>query len=130
MQPNPQAALADAGPGALRTFFKILERWGLGADEGRVLLGGVSKSTYYRWRQDPNGAELSADTLERISYVLGIYKALALIYSDKAAADGWIRRPNTNAVFGGQPPLERLLGGRVADLYVTREILDARRGVV
>lgn len=130
MRPDPQTALANAGPGALRTFFAILERWGLGAEEGRKLLGGVSKSTYYRWRQDPNSAELGVDTLERISYVLGIYKALAVIYGDKAAANGWIRRPNTNPEFGGRPPLERLLGGQVADLYVTRQVLDARRGVM
>jgi len=120
---------ANAGPAALRTFFKILDRWGLGPAEGRVLLGGLAKTTYYRWRQHPENAELGLDTLERISYVLGIHKALRIIYADAAAADSWVSRPNTDPSFGGRPPLERLMGGQVADLYVTRQALDARRGV-
>lgn len=130
MQVLPQQIPANAGAGALRTFFNILDRWGLGPAEGRVLLGGLAKTTYYRWRQHPETAELDADTLERLSYVLGIYKALRIIYSDSAVADSWLKRPNVNPAFGGHPPLDRLLGGRVADLYVTREMLDARRGVM
>lgn len=130
MEAAPQPMPTNAGAGALRTFFNILDRWGLGQSEGRVLLGGLAKTTYYRWRQHPEHAELDADMLERISYVLGIYKALRVIYSDSAVADGWLKRPNANPAFGGQPPLNRLLGGQVADLYVTRQALDARRDII
>lgn len=129
MQHQPVTAPANVGPAALRTFFNILERWGLGPKEGQTLLGTTS-STYFRWQKDPEKAHVDADKLERISYVFGIYKALHLIYSDDAVADDWIRRPNMNPLFSGRSPLERLLAGQVADLYVTRQHLDARRGVI
>ena len=66
--------------------------------------------------------------LERISYILGIYKALQLLLPDTRAADEWIRRPNEAAVFGGRSALDRMLSGNVADLYIVRQYLDAQRG--
>ncbi len=129
MQHQTQAIPANIGPAALRTFFNILERWQLSGQEGQTLLA-TPGSTYFRWKKQPDQAQIDGDKLERISYILGIYKALHLIYSDEAVADGWLRRPNQNPLFGGQPPLARLLGGQVADLYVIRQHLDARRGVI
>jgi len=129
MQHQHQPIPDNAGPAALRTFFNILQRWHLGPQAGQTLLG-TPGSTYFRWKKQPNQAQVSADTLERISYILGIYKALHLIYSDEALADDWLKRPNTNAIFAGQPPIQRLLGGHVADLYVIRQHLDARRGSI
>lgn len=129
MRPSVQKMPLKAGPAALRTFFNIVDTWRLGPDTGQTLLG-TSSSTYFRWKKDPNQAQLSLDTLERISYILGIYKALHLIYSDNEVANSWLERPNTNPIFGGEPPLKRLLGGQVADLYLTRQYLDARRGVI
>jgi len=128
MQRQLQSAPANAGPAALRTFFNILERWHLGPQEGQTLLG-TPGSTYFRWKKQPDQAQVDADKLERISYILGIYKALHLIYSDESVADNWLKRPNTNPLFAGHPPLDRLLGGHVADLFVIRQHLDARRGV-
>lgn len=129
MQRQTDQVPANAGPAALRTFFNILEQWRISPAEGRALLG-VPMSTYFRWRKQPNQATIDADKLERISYILGIYKALHLIYSDQAIANDWLRRPNANPLFSGNKPLERLLGGQVADLYETRQYLDARRGVI
>ena len=71
---------------------------------------------------------LPRDTLERISYILGIYKALQLLLPDTRAADEWIRRPNEAAVFGGRSALDRMLSGNVSDLYDVRQYLDAQRG--
>ncbi len=121
---------ANAGAAALRTFLKIADaKWQLDADAIRTLLGGLPESTYYRWRQDPERANIGHDALERLSYLLGIYKALHIIYSEPSVADGWLRRPNENPVFNGTTPLARMLGGNVADLFVVRSHLDARRGV-
>lgn len=127
-------ALADmpknAGAAALRTFFAIAERkWNLENEEIRRLLGSVGESTFFRWKKTPDQAHITHDTFERLSYLLGIYKALAIIYSNEAVATGWLRRPNDNPVFAGRAPLERLLAGNVADLFVVRQHLDARRGV-
>lgn len=119
---------ATHSAGALRTFFNIVNEWQLSAQDGRALLG-VPKTTYSRWRADPRKARLTADQFERVSYVLGIYKDLQILFPDRETADGWMRRPNDGAMFGGRAPIERLRSGLVADLFLTRDYLDAARGV-
>jgi len=115
-----------AGP-ALRTFFRIAEAWGLTAGEQMILLGSPSRSTYFAWKK--RGAErLPRDVVERLSYILGIYKALQVLLPDPAAADGWVRRPNRAPLFAGRSALDRMLSGNVADLYEVRRYLDAERG--
>lgn len=114
------------GP-ALRSFFRLAEHWDLRVAEQRKLLGDPPESTFYKWKRERDGA-LSRDTLERISYLLGIWKSLQILFPDPAQADAWLRKPNTGAPFGGQPALARMLSGNVADLYVVRQYLDAQRG--
>lgn len=115
-----------AGP-ALRAYFNITERWGLSAEQERVLLGSPGRSTFFRWKRDRDG-QLPHDALERVSYVLGIYKALHLLFGNERQANEWVRRPNAAPLLGGRPALERMLGGQVADLFVVRQYLDAQRG--
>lgn len=115
-----------AGP-ALRTFFRIADAWQLSGDEARTLLGSPPRSTFYAWKKAGQG-QLDRDTLERVSYVLGIYKALQILLPDPVAADAWVRKPNTAPLFAGQPALQRMLSGNVADLYVVRQYLDGWRG--
>ena len=115
-----------SGP-ALRTFFRIADLWGLSVDEQMTLLGITARSTFFKWKKDANTA-LPRDTLERISYILGVYKALQILLPDEKAADGWIRRPNAAPLFGGRSALDRMLSGQVADLFVVRQYLDAQRG--
>jgi hypothetical protein len=129
---EPQRRAADldsreAGQALLRTFFGIADAWKLSAKEAMTLLGLRSRSTYHVWKDGKAGA-LPRDTLERISYVLGIYKALQMLLPSGEAADAWIRKPNAAPLFGGRSALERLLSGNVADLYEVRRYLDAQRG--
>jgi hypothetical protein len=123
-RPVTAEQLAAAG---LRSFFRIAELWRLSVDEQITLLGGPSRSTYFKWKKD-GATALSPDVLERISYVLGIYKALQILVPDEAAADAWVRAPNDAVPFGGRSALARMLSGRVADLYEVRRYLDAQRG--
>lgn len=123
IQPLPRPL---SGP-ALRTFFRIADAWALSTDEARRLLGDPPRSTFFLWKKNRDG-HLDRDTLERISYVLGIFKALQILLPDPAAADAWIRRPNDAPLFGGKPALARMLSGNVADLYVVRGFLDGMRG--
>jgi hypothetical protein len=123
---HAQAEAELAGP-ALRAFFKLAERWKLRVADQRKLLGDPPESTFYKWKRERDGA-LSRDTLERISYLLGIFKALAILFPQPDRADAWLRRPNDAPTFGGQSALERMLSGNVADLYVVRQYLDAQRG--
>lgn len=115
-----------SGP-ALRAFFRIAELWGLKAAEQRVLLGSPPESTFFKWKRAREGA-LPRDVHERISYMLGIYKALQILFSDPVRADAWVRKPNQAEPFAGTSALERMLSGNVADLYVVRQYLDAQRG--
>lgn len=115
-----------SGP-ALRSFFRIAELWRLTVEEQMVLLGITARSTFFKWKKGEASA-LPKDTLERISYLLGIYKALQILLPDQKAADDWVHKPNTAPPFGGRPALKRMLSGQVADLFVVRQYLDAERG--
>jgi hypothetical protein len=118
---------ADVSAGAMRTFFSIAEAWGLSTKEQIALLGSPPRSTFYAWKRARDLA-LPRDTLERLSYIFGIYKALQILLPRPQAADAWIKQPNTAPLFGGKSALERMLSGQVADLFVVRQYLDAQRG--
>jgi hypothetical protein len=125
-RPAADAPGALAGP-ALRAFFGIAARWGLTALQQRTLLGSPPPSTFFKWKKQLGG-NLPRDVLERISYVLGIYKALQILLPEPQRADRWITAPNSAPLFGGRSALERMLGGNVGDLYAVRQYLDAQRG--
>lgn len=112
------------GP-ALRTFFRIAEAWELKEQEQMRLLGLDSRSTFQSWKRGAIAA-IPKDALERISYVLGIYKGLHILLPN--TADDWVRKPNMAVPFAGRSALERMASGNVADLYVVRQYVDAQRG--
>jgi hypothetical protein len=111
---------------ALRGFFRIVERWGVRDDAARELLGGVSSSAYYEWKKNPSRT-LEVDRITRISYLVGIYKALHILYGDKLA-DEWVNLPNANPIFGGMTPLAYMAAGGLVAMQTVRKLLDARRG--
>lgn len=93
-----------------------------------MLLGNPPPSTYFKWKKQQAG-NLPRDVLERISYILGIYKALQILLPDPARADGWIKAPNAAPLFAGRS------GARIACSAGTSaismwcaEYLDAERG--
>ena len=120
--PTPRGIDHDA---VKRGFFRIMDAWEVRDSNAQVLLGRPSRTTFYAWKKG-EGGKLSHDTLERVSYLLGIYKALQLLFSNPDQADTWMKKPN--AAFGGQSALERALGGRVVDLAHVRQYLDFVRG--
>jgi hypothetical protein len=125
----PQSLPVDelGGP-ALRSFFAMADHWNLRVADQRKLLGDPPESTFYKWKRQQDGA-LARDVLERISYLLGIWKNLQILFPDTAQADAWLHKPNQASLFGGHSALQRMLSGNVADLYVVRQYLDAQRGV-
>jgi len=135
MQHTAQAVKAQSKPSSrdlsaagLRAFFNIARDWTLTTDEQMVLLGAPGRSTFFKWKSAPETADLKRDTLERLSYLLGIYKALQILLPAASAADAWVKKPNSAPLFGGKSALDRMLGGNVADLVAVRQYLDARRG--
>lgn len=110
---------------ALRVFFNISKAWGMKPQEEKVLLGEPPSSTFYKWRNG-EGPALSRDTLERVSYVMGIYKALRILFPTEDQANAWPKK--TNRDFGGKPALDVMLGGSITDLAEVRRYLDGMRG--
>ena len=109
---------------ALRVFFKIAKVWRLTDEEQLCILGQPDTETFDAWRRN-EGAVVAKDTLERISYVLGIFQAINTLLSDKQVAADWIYRPNDAPFFGNASALDRMLAGNVSDLFVVRQYLDA-----
>ena len=131
-RPAPITDLTDKAqrerlsPSALRAFFNIVGRWSIRDEDARVLLGGLSNGPYYSWRKDPERT-LDTDMLTRVSYLIGIFKALNVLYGEKLA-DEWVRLPNQNPIFAGRMPLAYMMAGGVPALQTVRRLLDARRG--
>ena len=112
---------------ALRTFFGVARAWGLTVAEERALLGWPPSSTFHKYKSGDAGV-LSFDTLTRLSLVLGIYKALQVLYAEPVFADAWMRLPNTNPLFGGASPVAFVAANGIDGLLQVRRLLDARRG--
>src|SRR5712692_1809625 len=81
-----------SGP-ALRAFFHLASAWALSVAEQRALLGWPAPSTFHKYKAGQTGT-LAYDMLIRISLILGIYKALHILYPDPQLADRWIKLPN------------------------------------
>jgi hypothetical protein len=128
-QPIPDLASREArqrlSPAALRAFFNAMARWKVRDEDARGLLGGVTNGPFYEMKRDPDRT-LDTDRLTRISYLIGIFKALGVLHSD-ALADEWVRRPNRNPLFAGSTPLDYMIRGGLPAMQNVRRLLDARR---
>ena len=126
VQSSPEPSQRKIGSAALKAFFAIASaKWGLSTGEQRILLGGISESTYHTWKNNPD-RKLTNDVLDRISYILGIYKNLEILLGTKDIAQQWIKKPND--AFDGKSAIEVMLGGRMANLSDVRHYLDSQRG--
>ena len=123
---NSRAERERLSQSALKGFFRLATDWSLRDEDARELLGGLSSSAFYDWKKNPDRL-LEVDRITRISYLLGIYKSLHILYGDKLA-DEWVQLPNTNPIFAGRTPLAFMLGGGLLAMQSVRRLLDARRG--
>ena len=121
------AARERLSPSALKAFFRIVDRWRVRDEDARALLGGVSNGPYYEMKKEPAARVLDADKLLRVSYLIGIFKALNILHG-RALADEWMQLPNSNRIFGGSTPLAFVLKGGVTAMQTVRRLLDSRRG--
>ena len=123
---DPAIRRALSGP-ALRSYFNIVERWRLTAEDQRALLGWPSPSTFFNYKKGGGGV-LGLDILTRISIVLGIFKDLHILYPEDVLADSWVRLPNTNSLFMGNTPVAFMATGGQDAMFKVRRLLDGRRG--
>ena len=112
---------------ALKAFFNMMERWSVRDEDARQLLGGVTNGPYYEMKKSAAGRVLDADKLLRVSYLVGIFKALNILHGKKLA-DEWVKLPNANPLFRGSTPLAYMVQGGIPAMQTVRRLLDARRG--
>lgn len=110
---------------AIDGFFAIMDKWQLPLERAGELLGGIPRSTVYKLKSA--AGTLRQDELTRISYVVGIYKALHILLPDKLA-DRWLTEPNDNLLFRGQAPVDYMVRAGIPGLQQVRSLLDAERG--
>lgn len=117
---------ARLSPAAIKGLIGVASHWKLRDEDTRQLLGGMSSGSFYDLK---SGAckILNADQLTRISLLIGIYKALNILYSP-TLADAWIALPNTNPMFAGDTPLNYVKRDGIPAFLRVRQLLDARRG--
>ena len=121
---------AQAGAG-LRTFARIVKRWKLPSADAMALLGVDSRSTYYellkRARESKEVKGLSKDQLDRLSYLLGIYEAIRVLFPhSEESRNEWVSRANSASLFGGRSPVE-IMRSSMIGLYQTFAHLTAAR---
>jgi hypothetical protein len=127
------ANLSDAAtrerlsPAGIKAFFRIAQRWAVKDTDARNLLGGISSGSFYALKKEPARRTLDQDALTRISLLIGIFKALNILYSPRLA-DAWMTLPNTNPIFRGATPLAYILRLGQPGMVEVRQLLDARRG--
>lgn len=109
---------------ALDAFFEIAERWNLSTDQQIALLGSPGRSTFFKWKKE--GGNLPNDTMERLSHLLSIWKALRILFTQDDRGEAWIHRPN--AYWDERSALDIMLGGQMADILQVRQYVDAQRG--
>lgn len=112
-------------PSAVRAFLSIMERWKIRDEDARQLLGGMSNGPFYEMKKNPDRL-LDQDRLVRISYLLGIFKALNTLHGE-GLADAWVQLPNNNRIFAGSTPLAYMVRGGTPAMQTVRRLLDARR---
>lgn len=123
---SSRAVQARLSRAAARAFFRIAHAWKLRDEDARALLGGISNGAFYNLKRRPTKS-LDQDRLTRISLLVGIFKALNILYSRKLA-DAWMQLLNENPMFGGLTPLAYMLKGGMPAMVRVRQLLDARRG--
>ena len=106
-----------------RAVLNLFGKWDL-TDEQAAILLDMPVRTYRRWKAEGPG-RLSRDGRARLSNLLGIHKALRIIFTEAARGYAWIKA--ANAAFGGARALDVMLGGELTDLMRVRSYLDAER---
>ena len=114
----------EEGAAMFRASLNLFRLWELSDEQSAVLLD-LPPRTYARWKANAPG-RLGRDGKARLSNLMGIHKALRIIFIEPQRGYDWIKAPN--AAFAGRSALAVMLGGQLTDLMRVRNYLDAERG--
>ncbi len=118
-------SLSEAEAAAsFRAAVNLFRLWDI-TDEQAAVLVDLPVRTYRRWKAGEQG-RMSRDGKARLSHILGIHKALRLVFREPQRGYGWIKAAND--AFSGTSALTVMLGGELTDLMRVRRYLDAERG--
>lgn len=115
----------DEAQAMARAVVRLFQHWALTDAQACTLLGGISEATYHRWKRGSIG-RIGVDLQTRLSLLMGIHKALRIVFTEPQRSYQWIKKPNT--AFNDQSALDILLRGQITDLMSIRFYLDATRG--
>ena len=107
-----------------RAALNLFRLWAV-TDEQAAIILDLPRRTFARWKAGEIG-RIGRDGKARLSNLMGIHKALRIIFREAARGYAWIKAPNE--AFGGRSALDVMLGGELTDLMRVRRYLDAERG--
>lgn len=112
---------------AFKVVLNIFDKWHCTTEEALILLG-LKRSTWFKYKNSPEHAIFSHDITERISYILNIHAALRILFSNQESVHQWVRKPNNAPFYNGRSAMDIMLQGRVVDLWAVASRLNAERG--
>jgi len=121
-RPNP--ITQDEAAAMFRAVLNLFGKWELTDEQAATLLDMPVRS-YRRWKAEGPG-RVSRDGAARLSNLMGIHKALRIVFSEAQRGYAWIKASNT--AFAGSSALDVMLGGELTDIMRVRRYLDAERG--
>lgn len=121
---SPHPVTDEEAEAMFRAALNMFRLWDITDDHAATLLD-MPVRTFRRWKTGDLG-RMSRDMKARLSNLMGIHKALRLIFNEPQRGYSWIKAPN--AAFGGRPAIDVMLGGELTDLMRVRRYLDAERG--
>jgi Protein of unknown function (DUF2384) len=121
---TPTPVTDDEAAAMFRAVVNLFHLWSV-TDEQAAILLDLPVRSYRRWKAGEIG-RINRDTKARLSNLMGIHKALRVIFREPRRGYAWIQMPNT--AFAGKSALAVMLGGELTDLMRVRRYLDSERG--
>ncbi|MFX4088084.1 MbcA/ParS/Xre antitoxin family protein [Sphingobium yanoikuyae] len=121
---RPEPMTQEEGHAMFRAALNLFGKWGV-TDEQAAVLTDMPVRSFRRWKAEGPG-RISRDGLARLSNLMGIHKALRIIFQEPQRGYDWIKAPN--AAFEGATALAVMLDGELTDIMRVRRYLDAERG--
>lgn len=110
----------------VKAVVRACDFWELTNAEAAKLFD-VPIATWNRMKAGAFNGRLDHDKITRASLIVGIFKALRLLFS-QSMLSGWPKAKNTGPVFQGRTPVALMIEGGIPAMLTTRRYLDGLRG--